>query len=31
MADRRVEHLLIGGGNAAATAAATLREAGATG
>jgi 3-phenylpropionate/trans-cinnamate dioxygenase ferredoxin reductase subunit len=31
MADRRVEHLLIGGGIAGATAAATLREAGATG
>jgi 3-phenylpropionate/trans-cinnamate dioxygenase ferredoxin reductase subunit len=31
MADRRVEHLLVGGGIAGATAAATLREAGATG
>jgi 3-phenylpropionate/trans-cinnamate dioxygenase ferredoxin reductase subunit len=31
MADRRVEHLLIGGGIAGATAAATLREAGADG
>ncbi len=31
MADRHIEHLLIGGGIAGATAAATLREAGATG
>ncbi len=31
MADRRVEHLLIGGGIAGATAAATLRQAGARG
>jgi 3-phenylpropionate/trans-cinnamate dioxygenase ferredoxin reductase subunit len=31
MADRRVDHLLIGGGIAAATCAATLREEGATG